>query len=258
MKSDVRNYARVVKPVFILSLMDLKALSAQYKLLFEPIRSRHYRRFGTNLVTACCCSIQGQRLQMEDEYDIQALRNHPNTTFIGVYDGYGGLSSFWKLLEALGMFSILPQCCQLFHRWWSCKISQEEPVKADWWRERSRRPICEPSFARCWQKILWPLWWGEERGKYGCICFGQPKRWGQRRQKYLVDCHRLLVCLLTCTKDKFDNQSRGRFPENWLTNWSLGHGSLGRIIETVSLLSNLNRSDTQKSHPWVGLQIAWV
>jgi len=60
-------------------------------ILSAPVRSQLLSRCGNDLYRVGVAQMQGWRREMEDAHAVQlSLKNHPNVTYVGVYDGHSG------------------------------------------------------------------------------------------------------------------------------------------------------------------------
>ena len=66
-----------------------------------PITSKHLEKYGTKTLKIGCASMHGSRATNEDDHCVKidfSPKRHPNTTFVGVFDGHSGsrTSSFCR------------------------------------------------------------------------------------------------------------------------------------------------------------------
>jgi len=77
--------------------------------LSSAVRSVEFERHASDDIVATCASMQGFRGEMEDAHSVHLrLPSHPNTSFIGVYDGHSGpmasaflANQLWREIDGL-------------------------------------------------------------------------------------------------------------------------------------------------------------
>lgn len=77
--------------------------------LSSAVRSVEFERHASEDIVTTCASMQGFRAEMEDAHSVHLrLPSHPNTSFIGVYDGHSGpcasaflANQLWREIDGL-------------------------------------------------------------------------------------------------------------------------------------------------------------